>query len=1144
MRTLLFQCGLFGLAVIAFCQQARAQASDPRQSKQPVAETGVAPAADDDAIRRAELEPKVLTLFESSRFDEALLPARELLEIVTRVHGHTHWRTLIAKSNLATIEKLTSIPEASAEMQEARRLEKEVAKLAREGRYGDAIPIAARVVSIRQRLLGDDHQIVATSLNQQGICCHSAGQYAQAETLFRKALEITQRVLSDDHPQAAACYGNLALSLQRQDKYSEATALLQKALRIELQVNGPDHAGAAIAYTNVASNFDHQGLYDKAEPLYRQALDVLRQSLGEDHEKTAMAHNNLGFNLHRQAKDVDADREYREALRIRLKLSQAAHPDTGLVYNNLAVSLADQGRYADAEPLYRKALEIYGQTLGADHPQTLATYNNLALALSNQGKLAEAESLFRRALDRHAAATRDRESLSTATWRTNLAHNLKGQGRYAEAKEMLDRALAIHQRILGEDHVDTAQSYNNLAAYFYKQSEYDQAESLIRKALRIIQQQLGDDHPLTAMAHGNLAVILYHQGKYAEADEFQQTSLGIYQRILGEGHPNTTWALLNSAMLAWARGDYRAAEQHGIQGAKSFDVARIRISYAGLERASFAADTSPWPLVAALAARNGKPLEAWRALENDLARGLLDDLAARPLTADERNRELSFLGRLNRLDGQIAALLGTRTEAARLKSEQLSKERDDLQSKLSQFQAELTAKYGFAVGEVYDLHRIQSRLAADTALLTWLDLPGQDKGHDPNGEHWACVLRQQGHPAWIRLAGSGAERAWTHVDESLSAEFRQLCSTRPTSSAGEGKILAKKLHAQRLLPLEDYLTANDGLPAVQHLIVLPAKQMRGVPIETLTDRYTISYVPSATLFAWLQEKRVANENGQEPVDRSILAVGDPAFGSAEPSDSLDESTRKSGHGEFARLQGSESEVRAVARFFPAATVLIGQEASKQNLDMLLEKGQLAKFRFLHFATHGILDEQSPMRSALILAQNRLSRPDQTLASPQVQESRLTAEQILRSWRLDADLVVLSACDTGLGKYTGGEGYIGFSQALFLAGARSLVLSLWQVDDISTALLMSRFYENLTGARPGQPQMGKAMALAEAKHWLRGLTVDETEQILSSVQLGVSLEQARGRRVPKPAKQSEAPAAVYPYAHPYYWSGFILIGDSN
>src|SRR5262249_14261211 len=209
-----------------------------------------------------------------------------------------------------------------------------------------------------------------------------------------------------------------------------------------------------------------------------------------------------------------------------------------------------------------------------------------------------------------------------------------------------------------------------------------------------------------------------------------------------------------------------------------------------------------------------------------------------------------------------------------------------------------------------------------------------------------------------------------------------------------------------------------------------------------------------------------------------------------------------------RLPGTRQELLGIARVFSKTQLFMGLQASERSLDQLATSGGLRAFRYLHFATHGVLDDQRPMRSALVLAQDQL--PDhlrQALKGKESRVGRLTAERILRGWKLDAELVTLSACDTGLGRYAGGEGYLGFSQALFLAGARSLVLSMWQVDDAATALLMARFYENLLGTPEGAVKpMPKAQALAEAKRGLRGLGPEEGRPLTK----GLPAPGARGR----------------------------------
>jgi CHAT domain-containing protein len=150
---------------------------------------------------------------------------------------------------------------------------------------------------------------------------------------------------------------------------------------------------------------------------------------------------------------------------------------------------------------------------------------------------------------------------------------------------------------------------------------------------------------------------------------------------------------------------------------------------------------------------------------------------------------------------------------------------------------------------------------------------------------------------------------------------------------------------------------------------------------------------------------------------------------------------------------------------------------------------------------------------------------------------------LAGWQLDADLVTLSACQTALGKEAGGEGLLGFTQVLFAAGARALVLSLWKVDDVPTALLMARFYENLLGKRSGlKAPLGRAAALQEAKTWLRDLRQEQVKVLAANLTGGVwrgTVEEVRPLAKPLPD-----PKADRPYAHPFYWSAFILIGDPD
>jgi CHAT domain-containing protein len=287
----------------------------------------------------------------------------------------------------------------------------------------------------------------------------------------------------------------------------------------------------------------------------------------------------------------------------------------------------------------------------------------------------------------------------------------------------------------------------------------------------------------------------------------------------------------------------------------------------------------------------------------------------------------------------------------------------------------------------------------------------------------------------------------------------------------------------------------------------------------------------------------------------VVLAGKPAPEALAEQRRLDRrlASRSGDDGPWPRLPGTRFEVAALKRLFDTKSshVFLDSEASEQRLDEVARLGQLAQYRYIHLATHGEVDNVRPLQSAVILSRDQLPDDKQStqllLSGQAIPDGRLTAEEVLRRWHLDCDLVTLSACQTALGKYERGEGFVGFAQALILAGSRSVCLSLWKVDDTATALLMERFYQNLLGQRPGLKQpMGKAQALAEAKAWLRELSRQEALQ--RAAQLSQSVARGKGRKL----KPLEVPAADTnskdsqdrPYAHPYYWAAFVLMGRAD
>jgi len=261
---------------------------------------------------------------------------------------------------------------------------------------------------------------------------------------------------------------------------------------------------------------------------------------------------------------------------------------------------------------------------------------------------------------------------------------------------------------------------------------------------------------------------------------------------------------------------------------------------------------------------------------------------------------------------------------------------------------------------------------------------------------------------------------------------------------------------------------------------------------------------------------------------------------------------RGGDENFAPLPGTRYEVESLAQLFKAddrpTRTLLGAEASEPELDQLAASGELGRFGYIHLATHGVIDEEVPTRSAVILTQTGLPDPlEQPLSHKLVFDGRLSVREIQRGWDLKAELVTLSACETALGRDAGGEGFVGFTQALLMSGARSVCLSLWKVDDTATALLMQRFNANLLGRRPGlTAPLPKAEALREAKAWLRGLR--RAEVLTQIAELSGGLDRSKGAKARQPAEIADAipPGGDndHPYAPPHFWAAFVLSGDPD
>jgi CHAT domain-containing protein/tetratricopeptide (TPR) repeat protein len=814
----------------------------------------------------------------------------------------------------------------------------------------------------------------------------------------------------------------------------------------------------------------------------------------------------------------DAAGHYASARRVaQLKLAirrrwVGDNADTFYDVKILAECTQHAGDLAAAEALHREAL-VMGRRFFGHRPNVATVLVNLGTLLRARQELAEAEQLYQEAMAIRRERLGDKHPL-TANCLNNLGNLYLDRGDARAAERAHREALSIRREVLGDEHPDVAASLNNLAVCLQVQGEHAAAEHLLGEAIAIRRRCFGEVHPLVARSLSNMGVVRHLRGDLAGAEREFRAAVDVHRQSLGPTHRESAESLANFAYHLLAREEFAAAETRFADWATVFESAWVT-SGPGLAPAK--ALVSYFPGLAAARLHLGNGRGAWEAAERHLGRLLVEWMTSFSRESDaamrrEEQTVASLKARVSALEN-AAKSNGDGAGEAEVAAQSARDRLLEAEMRYAKAHASRTRQARLGHSGPLSCERVQAALDPHAAIVGWLDV------ESPFGsaESWGYVIRKRGQVVWVRLGGAAAGSPARPMQERAEKVRARLVA--PGDNWRETYLPpAQALFRERLAPLVP------ALEGVEELIVIPSGAMLGVPVEALTDeagtyvgdRYRVSYSPSAMLHAWLAERAAGKEApGKEaPREMAALFVGDPPLTAPAASGSLLRS--RPAIAELPRLGGSRQEITNLAPLFRRSTRLLGEDAAERRLLALAAASELGGYQVLHFATHALVDDEQPERSALVLSQVGLPDPiAAALADQRIETGLITAGDIAREFRLEAELVTLSACETGLGKAIGGEGYVGFMHAFFAAGARSQLVSLWNVDDQATQLLMRRFYENWLGAHP-EPRGGRASgetmpkpaALREAKEWLRRYRTTWGEQ---------------------------------PYEHPYYWAAFILFG---
>ena len=930
------------------------------------------------------------------------------------------------------------------------------------------------------------------------------------------ASSSTMAQQEDAFPVHPIVQGDNAESLRLAEQYANET-------KARYGEKSPEY-GAAI--NNLARLLTEMSLFDEAEPLLRRSLAIAEATYGPRDRRVAAALSNLAQLLKITQREDEAEPLLQRSLEIDEKSAGPDDPKTGVDLANLAKLLQDTNRSSEAEPLSRRAIAILEKKPGPNASDLAAAYNNLATLLYEKEEYKEAETLVRKAL-KIEEKTFGRNHAAVAASCSNLAEILEEEGETEEAEGFLRRALDIDKSIFGPSHPNVAVQLNNLGTLQQKMSRLSEAEPLMREALRIDESSLGAVHPTVGIDLQNLAGLLEDKGQWAEAAALYARAKPI---MTGENVRSRSAGELRKVALAQNKAGF-------------MDYARV-LYHAGADSPANRAEAFE--------------LVQW-ALQNEAA-AALSSMAARfsrgnqrlgQLVREQQDLAAARDAAYHNLDAAAAKADAKAAETARAAIRQTEAK---LKNKDSELRKTFPAYAEFVSPNPLPLPDAQALLGAK-ALVLFLDMPRWGKLPEET-----IIFAVTGNEVrWVKLSiGMGAIRAGVKalrcgLDDTNwepGEESRETCTkflkteSSPFETPPFDTALAHVMYRRLFGSIEDLIKDRE-------LLIVPSGALTQLPFEVLVTQKPDEAVPRFEAYktaAWLGQRqaitilpsvgslRALQAAQASEGRRPYLGIGNPLLDGLDGNDkrAWAKQTCQRSSAKNTRIDRKASRMRAPFRagaidvddlrhqsplpesadeLCGVATVLgvpdagldksvyLGSRATVRQVKTLSRTGELAAARVVHFATHGLLAGETAR-----FAKNK-AEPALLLTPPAANEASdddnglLNASEVAQL-KLNADWVILSACNTAAGADDGAEALSGLARAFFYAGARSLLVSHWEVDSEAAVAITT----GAVNAMRADPKMGRAEALRSAE---------------------VALIAKGGT-----------------FAHPSVWAPFVLVGNGE
>ncbi|WP_418992907.1 tetratricopeptide repeat protein [Alistipes sp.] len=981
------------------------------------------------------------------------------------------------------------------------------------GDYRHARRCLTESLGLKKRLFGEMHPEYAVTLSNLGTLSKEEGDYEGAIACFERARTIYEKQSGRETVEYARTLGNLGATCDAAGQYDRALAYGGEAAALYARLLGENHPEYATALDNLASVYSDKGDYARALETYRRSLKVYAGSLGERHPDYAVCLNNIATVHHRLGELDEAKRLFTQAGDLLSRARNTEHPLYLVTLNNLAAIYADEGDYAQAVKCQRQRLDIIRKVYGEQHPDFFLTLNNLGSTYASMGDYRQAFEYLHRSEELQRTSGHGETALHAATL-GNIGNLCEQIGDWSEAEKYYTQCADLRRRIQGAEHPDYAQVLGNLADLCVRKNEFDRAVEYYRQALDIVRQALGENHrqyanllnnagsmynetqnpqqgeallrraleiceknslqttSLYASALNNLAYNHALRGETQQATNLYERSAAAYGRLLGPHHPSYLTACNNIAQTAFAAGDYKRAREC-MESVFEATRANMRSDFAfltGRERAGYwHQQQTTIGNVFALGAGEVDGGTAKLIYDASLLnKGLLltTSLELERIVREANDPELTArfeeLGRLHARLARLRAAAEERVSDGAAGGTVAAA--DSLQQMIASLERAMQARsqaYGdYTAHTVLGWQQVRDRLGPDDTAVEIVSY-----GYVTDTLYDAVVLRK----GW---------KAPRHVRLFSKDELRDRgISTADMRLYDDPALLTARLWK----PLEPYLSANGSV------YFAPSGELYNVGIEYLPlddsvrigDRYDLVRLSST---------RELVRRSPAPAKRSAALFGGLNYNT--PVDEMElyaaaSGTRGSGDRfrtpgtrgtVWSYLGGTRREVEQIERPLTergyATALITGDEGVEERFKALTG----SRTGLIHIATHGFYlpaerpaaaggrpepeEEQRALRRAgLLFAGANNAWLGRARLSDEIDDGILTAAEIAQLDLRGADLVVLSACQTGLGEVTG-EGVFGLQRAFKKAGVQTLVMSLWEVSDQATSTMMTAFYERL------------------------------------------------------------------------------------